>query len=268
MPNLLYASHPDGGPGATGQDLAISVGTSGFSMLLLLLSACDTLPTKVAAPTEVTACDELVAPPVSACFGGEGVEWEGLGTLELAVEGTVVSVATGPRPEACVVSVGNEQTGEGLVIEVEDAAGTRYVVSYAIPALDASVAVRDVVTLDLAYTDEEFAPDVGRARLLDASGTPLVVVTEAGSLEELALPDGVTLSEGEVRCTEDDGCGVYSKYDAEVVVSGNGGTLAYGEEISLGGFRVVSGGYERMAENQDVCPDWFVAHATVALVAE
>ncbi len=138
-------------------------------MLLLLLSACDT-------------CKELVAPPVSACFGGEGVEWD-YGTLELAVEGTVVSVATGPRPEACMVSVGNEETGEGLVIEVEDPAGTRYVVSYAIPALDAPVAVGDVVSLNLVSTDEELAPNVGRARLLDASGAPLVVVTEAGSLD-------------------------------------------------------------------------------------
>lgn len=231
-------------------------------MLFLLLAACDTLPSS-------EACGDLVAPPVTACFGGDALAWEGYGSLDVAVSGTVVSVATGPRPEACLVDVGNGQTGEGVVVEVEDAAGDRYVVSFGIDGLAAPVAVGDAVSLDLSYVFGEFAPDVGRARLSDADGAPLVVVTEAGTLEDLVLPDGVGVARGVERCTEDDGCGVYSKYDLAITVGDASAEVPYGEDAAVGGFRVVSGGQEFQAEGQtDVCPDWFVAHATVALVAE
>ncbi|MFN7142905.1 MAG: hypothetical protein ACK4YP_03955 [Myxococcota bacterium] len=231
-------------------------------MLFLLLAACDTLE----APE---ACDDLVAPPVTACFGGDGLTWEGYGTLEVAVTGVVVDVATGARPEGCLVDVGNGQTGEGLVVTVEDGAGARYVVSFAVPGLAAPVAVGDPVALDLLYVYGEYAPDVGHARLSDSTGAPRVVVTEAGSLETLVLPDGVSVAEGASRCTEDDGCGVYSKYDLDVAVGDDAGGVRYGEEAALGGYRVVHGGFELQAEGQtDVCPDWFVAHATVGLVAE
>jgi hypothetical protein len=240
-------------------------------MLLALLAACPAVPEKDGCPTcpVEEGCADLVAPPVAACFGGGDLDYPGYGTLEADVEGRVVSIAAGSRPDACLVDVGNAQVGEGVVVVVEDGEGLQYTVSFDVPELaDTLVAVDDVVHLTAAYTFGEFGPDVGVVSLTSEGGGIHALVEEAGSVD--TLPSSiVTVTEGDVRCTEDDGCGVFSKYDMDVAVGDETVTVRYGEEAALEGGRVVSGGLERAAEDQgDVCPDWFVANVTLALVAD
>ncbi len=231
-----------------------------MQLLLLLLSACATLPTK-------DGCADLVPPPVVACFGGDGLDWPGYGTLEMAVDGTVVSVSTGGRPDACLVDVGNDTFQEGLVVEVESAAGARYVVGIQVPQYEGAVlAEGDAVSLLADFTFGEFGPDRGSVRV-EEDGTLVALVATGGNRDD--LPDDLDASESQVRCTEDDGCGVFSKYDLNVMFGDDTANVRYGESAAIGAARVVHGGYEQAAPSEGgTCPDWFVAHVTLAVVAE
>lgn len=228
--------------------------------LLPLLAACATLPTK-------EACADLTTPPVVACFGGDTLDWPGYGTLEMDVEATVVSVGTGPRPDTCAVDVGNDLFEQGLVVELESADGARYTVGLTVPEMSGTlVAVGDTLSVSAAYTFGEFGPNLGVVRL-EKAGTTVVLVATGGELTD--LPDDLDASEGAVRCTEDDGCGVYSKYDLNVQFGGDSTSVLYGESATLGAARVVHGGYEQAAPSQGgTCPDWYVAHVTLAVVVE
>lgn len=227
---------------------------------LALLAACDGVPIP-------GSCDALPEPPpVAACFGGDDVAWEGYGTVATALSGTVMSASHGPFPADCDVRFGGLVDGDALLLVVEDAAGGRVVAGLVAPGLGDPVAVGDTVGLDLSYTFGEFGPDLAWAVLSDEAGERVVVAT-AGSLEEVRTPEGVTLAEGDTRCTEDDGCGEWSAYDLDVAVDGDAASVPYGEEADVGGWHVVHGGLERQAEGQmGTCPDWFVAHASVATI--
>ncbi|MDP2311881.1 MAG: hypothetical protein Q8P41_03185 [Pseudomonadota bacterium] len=228
-------------------------------MLLLLLAACDT--------PSVEECADLAPPPVSACFGGETLTYEGFSDLAASAEGTVVSVARGPRPEACLVTVGNGALEQGLVIVFEDAAGVAWTVAVDVPDLaDTFLAAGDTVSFTGTYSFGGFTPAEGAVALYDADGNLRLLVEQAGWIEDLPLPD-VEVTEGQQRCTVVDDCGDYSKYDMDVTVAGQHATVAYGEQADLDGLRVVHGGYQRAPTLVgDVCEDWIPDRLALAVV--
>lgn len=226
--------------------------------MLLLLLACDT------PETPPTSCDALVAPPVVACFG-TGVPYDGYGTLAAEVSGTVTTVGVGNLPDACVAELGNGQdVDDAVVVEILGDDGGTYTAAWGVPGVtEAPVAVGAVVSLDLSYTFGEFGPDVGHV-MLDGGR---LAVAEAGALDDLVVPEGVVVTEGEARCTEEDDCGTWSKYDVDVAVGGEQVGVRYGEAGEVGGVQIAHGGYERQAQGQGgLCPDWFVAHVTLGVV--
>lgn len=233
-----------------------------LALAFSLLAACYGIPLP-------GSCESLPEPPpVAACFGSADIVWEGWGTAATAVSGTVTSVTRGPFPVDCDVRFGGVTDGEALVLVVEDAGGASTTVGLVAPGLGDPVAVGDTVALDLSYTFGEWGPDLAWAVLSDEAGERVVVAT-AGSLEEVRVPAGATLAEGRRRCTEDDGCGVWSAYDLDVAVGGAEASVPYGEEADVGGWHVAHGGLELQEEGQTgTCPDWFVAHASVAMVRE
>lgn len=230
---------------------------------LLLLTACP-------GDESLQTCDEIAVPdPVGACFGGDDVVWEGYGTVAGRVDGTVTAVSEGEPPEACEVALGRLDRDEDVVvIEVDDAEGLTTIVGLQIPDLDAPVAAGDTVSLDFEFVYGEFGPDLGWVTV-EKDGAPVVIVSEGATADELTLPDDVTVGEGARRCTTDDGCGVYGKYDLLVGVGDDTAPLPYGEDVALGGWRFVHGSYEQQDEGlTNTCPDWFVADAVLGIVAK
>jgi hypothetical protein len=232
-------------------------------LLLALLSACDT-------PAKEESCPDLAVPLIAACFGGEGVTGEAFDTYEADMEGTVVSIGRGPRPEACIAEVGNHALGEGLVVVLSGADGLDYTVSLDVPGLsDTFLAVGDSVILSAEHTFRGFVPEEAILVLADSSNAPRLIVAEASAGE--ALPEGpMEVTAGDTRCTTDDeGCGMYAKYDMDVVVEGVAVSVPYAEQVEQDGFRFVHGGYDVDLEDEpDTCNDWFPAGVTLAILAD
>ncbi|MES2643454.1 MAG: hypothetical protein V4850_28480 [Myxococcota bacterium] len=231
-------------------------------MLFALLSACDT-------PAEEEAtCPDLTVPAIAVCFGGGGVTGEDFGTREADMEGTVVSIGRGPRPEACIAEVGNHPLGEGLVVVLSGTDGLDYTISLDVPGLsDTFLAVGDSVILSAEHTFRGFVPEEAIFVLADSSNAPRLIVAEASAGE--ALPEGpMEVTAGDTRCTTDDGCGMYAKYDMDVVVEGVAVTVPYAEEVEQDGFRFVHGGYDVDLEDEPECNDWFPAGVALAIIAD
>ena len=231
-------------------------------LLLALLAGCEAVPLP-------EACADLAPPPLVACFGGDSLAWPGYGTLDVAVGGAVVAVAAGGRPEGCLVDVGNDTFVSGVVLDIEGDDGARYTVGLTVPDLDGTLfAAGDRIALSGTHTFGEFGPDTGAVELARDTGAVVFALAEAGRTEDLPSA-AFTLAEGAKRCTEDDECGVYSKYDLYFTHDGETLAIPYATSAALGGVRFVHGGYERQADNQGaVCPDWYVAHVSVAMVNE
>jgi hypothetical protein len=213
-------------------------------------------------------CDRIPEPgAVRACFGGDPVAYEGYGTVELTFDGTVTSMSE--DASACELEVGTIDADEPVIaLLVEDDAGATVTVGLQLAALGQPIAEGDAVSLDLAYTFGEFGPDVGHV-IVSRDDAPIVGVSVAGSLDDLVLPEGLALTEGERLCTTDDGCGVWAKYDLEASFGGETAALPYGEDVVVGGLHVAHGGYEQAdAADGGECPDWFVAHVDVGFSVE
>lgn len=232
--------------------------------LFLLLAACDAVPTP-------GACDDELPerPAVGACFGRPGLDYAGFGLAELLVHGDVVSVTTGPLPAACDVRFGDDGGDDTVVLVVADAEGVETTVGLVAPGLAAPVAVGDAVSLDLAYTFGEFGPDIGHAVLADATGAEQVVIGTAGTVDALRTPEGVTVGEGAVRCTQADECGTWSAFDFLVAAGSAEGAVSYGEDAVIGPWRVVHADLRKQVPTGgSSCPDWFVADARAAFIRE
>lgn len=115
--------------------------------------------------------------------------------------------------------------------------------------------IGDTLYLDYAIREEN-TRDRQRLTLRDTTGRLLVWMGDDFLLSELDPPAELSLENGPELCAQSDDCELgSSQYALKATIEGTSETLLYGEEASLGGFRIAHGGLNVATAGQGFnCP--------------
>ena len=239
----------------------------------LTLSACPA----------ITPCPDGPAPPtLAACavpVGGWDQSPQNSEGIDITISGAVNSVGTGAVPEGCFDTGGHvgaftpDQTTALWATVTDDVSGEDWVVAFIAPDHAAGdLMPADSLSFQYAYRFGGFGPDVGHLTIRDAADALVAHVAAAGSVEQLAQIDEVSVAEGPARCSETDSCGSWSEYHLDILPADLSESqvldygLSWGNEASSD-ITVHHGGYARDTNQSTNCADWFVGDLDVAVIS-
>lgn len=206
-------------------------------------------------PQPFAACAAPVAPLTDPYVGYRG--WSA------SLSGPVLDAGRGDPPADCfdlalMASTVALDRDEAAWLRAEDPTGAGWVVGWWLPDGPDAPEIGVEVQVDLSWAPGMFGPSIGRVSVTDPAGL-LAWVAIGGTLDDLADPP-LPLARGEVVARDHDDCGAWASY----ALLAGGVVVPYGGVEEVAGFEVRHGGLDE-ATRYDGCPDWFVAHAAVAV---
>lgn len=241
-------------------------------MRLLSLVACLLLVSCPEPP-----CPDLAAPVLAACVapaGGWDESPSSVELVEVSFAGDVIDTGTGTPPEPhCFqeMHVGDQNPPSTLDVAWlrVQSGGSDWFVGLSLPDIDAArlPQVGDEASFDYRFAFGGFGPDVGHLTVWDDAGGLIGWFGQAGAVDGLIAPTGITVARGSTLCSESDECGAWSKYHLGVAVPGQSEiAVDYGSTVTVDGFEIVHAGYEAQTSSEDNCSDWFVGDVQVAVL--
>lgn len=213
-------------------------------MIALLLLGCGARATcEVAPPTPILA----------GCAQDDrlGDTWD-LPFVRLSFAGPVVDAGRG-RPDTSCLD-GPHTLGDALPeytwpdlrwIQVEDAeqGGLFTAVVYA-PDAPRPILTNEAVTVFFSRETDSEGRTEGELLIYDAAAALRLYIGQAGRVAGLRQPEGLRVAEGEALCTLRDDCDARRLHWLDVDLGASSVALLPGEETTLGGIWVQSGGVE------------------------
>lgn len=196
--------------------------------------------------------------------------------VEVSFAGDIIDAGSGTPPEPhCFqeMHVGDQNPPSTLDVSWlrVESSGEEWFVGLSLPGIeDAPVpTVGEEASFDYRFAFGGFSPDVGHLTVWDGAGDLRGWFGQAGNVDGLVAPTGITVARGSELCSESDECGSWSKYHLGVAVPGQSETAVdYGSTTSVDGFQIVHAGYEAQTASNDNCSDWFVGDVQVAVFRE
>lgn len=113
-----------------------------------------------------------------------------------------------------------------------------------------------------------FAPELNTLSVSAASELAFHYAS-GGAVQQLGLPDGWHVSQGDALCERTESCGKWSGYDVRVTPpAGVEAVLRAGEVKHLAGYSVSSSSAQQLPSTGSGCADWYVSSSELLLVRD